>query len=449
MHKKLHPKLFLALCLAILPAGCGNHITPLDDDGGGTGGSAGDGGFGGERGFGGQVGFGGEGGFDGFGAKGGSSSPCFDEKRNACGPEGFCEMPPGACASLPITGSGGAAGAQPTPPPRFEGMCVGKPEACPALFAPVCGCDGRTYANDCARQAAGVSKLSQGTCEEPVVVVEEGESCGSFMQNSEFVCAEGLYCEFDARACRLRSAKGTCRRSPESCLPVSAPVCGCDGQTYTNDCQRRAAGASLASQGACGPAGAQLGEPCGDAMGVSCVDGLFCDPQPHQCSRGSFVGTCRQQPDGLCTKEFAPVCGCDGRTYGNDCMRLNAGVAKEHDGECKTTRLVNPGRWGGVSASLEVMDAREGGVMRFDCGQATVAGPLEIDVNGHFEWRGKYTFQGGGGAAPVADPREMVFSGVVDITGTQMKMSIQLVNSMTQTNVTLELNTPPRFSTCL
>ena len=33
-----------------------------------------------------------------------------------------------------------------------------------APFPPRCGCDGKTYGNDCARQAAGVSKRSDGKC---------------------------------------------------------------------------------------------------------------------------------------------------------------------------------------------------------------------------------------------------------------------------------------------
>src|SRR5216684_4078825 len=71
---------------------------------------------------------------------------------------------------------------------------------------------------------------------------------------------------------------------------------------------------------------AGVGEKCGGFPGIRCDRGLWCDPAPGRCGGADILGVCVKIRSGCPKakpgqKDFRPVCGCDKRTYGNDCER--------------------------------------------------------------------------------------------------------------------------------
>ena len=76
------------------------------------------------------------------------------------------------------------------------------------------------------------------------------------------------------------------------------------------------------------------GKTCGTIAGIQCDYGLWCDLRAGKCGAPDIDGKCIKVPT-ACTRIFKPVCGCDNKTYGNDCDRQAAKVQKSHNGKCK------------------------------------------------------------------------------------------------------------------
>ena len=156
---------------------------------------------------------------------------------------------------------------------------------------------------DCCADAADVCGLD--------VPPPAGEACGGL---AGLTGADGQTCMFEEDAfCGFADALGTCVDTPEFCIELFAPVCGCDGQTYSNSCFALAAGTSVASQGEC------ESEPqfCGGFAGLPCPEGMSCVDDPDDsCDPANGGADC----GGICVPD----------SDGPDCQPVLCALFCEH-----------------------------------------------------------------------------------------------------------------------
>jgi hypothetical protein len=189
----------------------------------------------------------------------------------------------------------------------------------PAGEGPAAGSSG-------SQPAAGVGGTG-GSVVPPPGFPPVGAPCGSH----GLVCPRGQFCQFDADDdCGIDDQAGHCEPQPRNCTTESAPVCGCDGASYLNPCFAAFSGISVQHAGRCKNSGSS-GNACGGFF--SCPGGEFCRFGRDSGCGVSAPGVCTRVPPS-CSREARLVCGCDGRTYTNECVAAMDGVSVRRSSEC-------------------------------------------------------------------------------------------------------------------
>ena len=70
-----------------------------------------------------------------------------------------------------------------------------------------------------------------------------------------------------------------------------------------------------------------------DVYAPKCAETEFCDAGLGACQTKGATGICKPKPE-VCATILLPVCGCDGKSYSNECSAHKEGIAVMSKGEC-------------------------------------------------------------------------------------------------------------------
>jgi coxsackievirus/adenovirus receptor len=141
------------------------------------------------------------------------------------------------------------------------------------------------------------------------------------------------------QTCTVNKASPECVRCPRACTLEYRPVCGCDGKTYPTFCAMKRVACEenrfivMKHKGRC--------KVCNGCESIRCLSNQTCTVNTT-----NQLGHCTACPK-TCYFIFDPVCGCDGKTYSNNCVlqmtacETKTYIVMKHKGNCKYREVVD------------------------------------------------------------------------------------------------------------
>lgn len=230
---------------------------------------------------------------------------------------------------------------------------------CAFVYKPVCGVDGKNYINDCELRCNKVQRAFEGRCESGPIqkciycIGDLSPVCGTDGKSYDNICY--LKCnktEVQSQGrCLPPSPTGQC-----VCPTIFLPVCSTEGKTFDNECNAKCNNQQIAYNGVCKPKPKKNHHKNTGTEIDSCLQGCAVHGSDPVCgSDGRTYGNeCATTCNSVllvkiiakksckvvtydhcpCNTEFKPVCGVDGKTYLNICTIQCVGINKAWDGPC-------------------------------------------------------------------------------------------------------------------